>query len=192
MALTPLSCLHMPWLLALPRHWQHPQWLTDICLCLSQEVKITTLCQIYFEKKYMQTHRYLFCNQHVKDCWPVECSGNWYVKKCAQLDLLKSAWRNEIVGHISQHHGQLTKGYSVVPPQMGPRLFPWGSKSTLQGPLLLTRITAWVSNLVSSKVWDEITYPFPKFNGCTTEVWEWINNFTIHFIMDEITNPCRD
>ena len=29
-----------------------------------------------------------------------------------------------------------------------------------------------------SKVWDEITYPFPKFNGCTAEVWEWISKFT--------------
>ena len=26
-------------------------------------------------------------------------------------------------------------------------------------------------------VWDEITYPFPKFNGITVEVWEWISNF---------------
>ena len=28
------------------------------------------------------------------------------------------------------------------------------------------------------KVWDEITYPFPNFNGCTIEVWEWISNFS--------------
>ena len=27
---------------------------------------------------------------------------------------------------------------------------------------------------MSSKVWDEITNPFPKFNGSTVEVWEWI------------------
>ena len=25
--------------------------------------------------------------------------------------------------------------------------------------------------------WDEITYPFPKFNGRTVEVWECISNF---------------
>ena len=35
-----------------------------------------------------------------------------------------------------------------------------------------------------SKVWDEITYPFPNFNGCTVEVWEWISKFIPHFIMD--------
>ena len=27
-----------------------------------------------------------------------------------------------------------------------------------------------------SKVWGEITYPFPNFNGCTVELWEWISN----------------
>ena len=28
-------------------------------------------------------------------------------------------------------------------------------------------------------MWDEITYPFPNFNGCTVEVWEWIGNLKI-------------
>ena len=42
------------------------------------------------------------------------------------------------------------------------------------------------------KVWDEITYPFPKFNGATVEVWEWMNNFILYFIMDVITYPCWD
>ena len=34
-----------------------------------------------------------------------------------------------------------------------------------------------------NKVWDEITYPFPNFNGCTIEVWEWISNFISNFLM---------
>ena len=34
------------------------------------------------------------------------------------------------------------------------------------------------------KVWDEITYPFLNFNGCTVEVQEWLSNFFSHFIMD--------
>ena len=38
-----------------------------------------------------------------------------------------------------------------------------------------------------SKVWDEITYPFPNFNGATVEVWVWISNFIPHIIMDVIT-----
>ena len=34
----------------------------------------------------------------------------------------------------------------------------------------LTLIPACVSNYIHHKVWDEITYPFPNFNGCTVEV----------------------
>ena len=42
----------------------------------------------------------------------------------------------------------------------------------LQWPLLLTwfNISAWISNYMPGKVWDEITYPFLNFNGCTVEV----------------------
>ena len=42
------------------------------------------------------------------------------------------------------------------------------------------------------KTWDEITYPFPNFSGCTVEVWEWISKFIPYFIMDIITYPCWD
>ena len=35
-----------------------------------------------------------------------------------------------------------------------------------------------------SKVWDEITYPFPNFNGFTIEVSEWTSNIIPHFTMD--------
>ena len=41
-------------------------------------------------------------------------------------------------------------------------------------------------------MWDEITYPFPNFNGVTLEVWEWISNFIPCFIMDVIMCPCWD
>ena len=51
----------------------------------------------------------------------------------------------------------------------------------------LTLIPAWLSNDMLSKVWDEITYAFSNFNGCTVEVWEWIRNFIPHFTMDVIT-----
>ena len=43
-----------------------------------------------------------------------------------------------------------------------------------------------------SKLWDEITYPFPNFNAATVEVWEWICNFITHFIMNVIAYPCWD
>ena len=50
-------------------------------------------------------------------------------------------------------------------------------------------LTAWMNNHISSKVWHEITYPFPKFNGATVEVWEWKSNFMPHFIMGVIIHP---
>ena len=53
-------------------------------------------------------------------------------------------------------------------------------------------IPAWVSNHMHSKVWNEITYPFLNFNGCTVEVLEWISDFILHFIMDVITYPYWD
>ena len=37
-------------------------------------------------------------------------------------------------------------------------------------------------------MWDEITYPFPNFNGGVVEVWGWVSNFILHFIMDVITS----
>ena len=49
------------------------------------------------------------------------------------------------------------------------------------GAPLLTWINfnpVWISNHVPIKQWDEVTYPFPNFNGCTVKVWEWISNFT--------------
>ena len=41
-------------------------------------------------------------------------------------------------------------------------------------------IPAWISNYIPSKVWDEITYPFPNFNGESVELWVWISNFIPH------------
>ena len=34
----------------------------------------------------------------------------------------------------------------------------------------LTLISAWISNHMLNKVWDEITYPYLNFNGATVEV----------------------
>ena len=38
----------------------------------------------------------------------------------------------------------------------------------------LTLISTWKGNRLPSKVWDNITHPYPNFNGCTVEVWEWL------------------
>ena len=54
----------------------------------------------------------------------------------------------------------------------------------------LSLIPAWISNHMPCKVWDEITYRFPNFNGATVEVWERISNFIPHFTMGVIIYPC--
>ena len=38
-----------------------------------------------------------------------------------------------------------------------------------------------------TKVCEDITYPFPNFNGCTVEVCERISNFILYFILDIVT-----
>ena len=48
------------------------------------------------------------------------------------------------------------------------------------------------TGLLPSKKWDEITYPFPDFNGATVDVWEWISNFIPYFIMGVIIYQCWD
>ena len=50
-------------------------------------------------------------------------------------------------------------------------------------------IPAWIRNHMPSKVCDEITQPFPNFNGWTVEFWEWISNFITFFIIVVITYP---
>ena len=52
---------------------------------------------------------------------------------------------------------------------------PWYNKLSPEAPFtnmdqLLS--LAWISDHMPSKVWDELTYPFPNFNGCTIEVQE--------------------
>ena len=44
-----------------------------------------------------------------------------------------------------------------------------------------------ISIYMPNRVWDIITNPFPKFNGCTAEVSEWIRNFILHFLMGVFT-----
>ena len=42
-----------------------------------------------------------------------------------------------------------------------------------------------------SKVWGEITYPFPNFNGCSKQVSvTWIGNYIPQIWLDVITCPC--
>ena len=63
------------------------------------------------------------------------------------------------------------------------------------GAPLLTWInfnSSMISNYFYYKVWDEITCPFPNFNGCTVDVWDRFSNFIRHFTGHVITFPCWD
>ena len=53
----------------------------------------------------------------------------------------------------------------------------------------ITLIPAWISDYMHFKGWDEITNPFPNFNGCTIEVWEWIIIFIQHLNIHVISLP---
>ena len=70
------------------------------------------------------------------------------------------------------------------------------AKLTNRGLFLLTWInfnaSVYKYNYIHYKMWVEIAYPFPNFNGCTVEVWEWISNFIPHFTMYVITYTCWD
>ena len=65
------------------------------------------------------------------------------------------------------------------------RIYLWS-----QWPLLLTWFNVNPSMdeyHMLGKVQDEISYPFPNFNGCIDKVWEWINNFIPHIIIGVIS-----
>ena len=54
----------------------------------------------------------------------------------------------------------------------------------------LTLIPTWISNYICYQMRDEISYPFPKFNGCTVEIWKWMSNLIIRFTGHVITYLC--
>ena len=65
-----------------------------------------------------------------------------------------------------------------------------------QGPFFLygiTLISAWINNHKPSKIWDQITYLFPKCNAYTIEICEWISNSPhILHMYDVIIDRGRD
>ena len=56
--------------------------------------------------------------------------------------------------------------------------------------LSLSVIPAWISNCIHYKVWAELTYTFPNFNGATVEVWEWTSRFNPRCTGHVVTYPC--
>ena len=60
---------------------------------------------------------------------------------------------------------------------------------SVPSPSYLLSLT-WISNYIHYKMWDEISYSFPKFNDITVKVCEWTTIFIPHFLMNVITFPC--
>ena len=74
-------------------------------------------------------------------------------------------------------------------------MYDCGIPNFIQGPFINTggplSLRAGVSNHISRKVQEEITYLFPNLTGCTVEVCEWIS-FLPYFIVNVIAYPCWD
>ena len=111
------------------------------------------------------------------------------------LQNLEEFYQNSHLSHglfyLSQAVGQwdmLSPAFAVM--ALGDRLpYPvYKVILTILGPHLPT----WISNYIHHKVWNEITYPFPNFNGCIVEVWEWISNFIPHLTGHVVTYPWSD
>ena len=113
--------------------------------------------------------------------------------KCLNIECLTS--RAKHTSWIKQHESKLgIEGNLFV--FLGPLpIFTLEECLSQVGPLLLTWINispSVDSNHMPSKVWDEITYPYPNLNGHAVKFWEWISSFIPHFKMDVITYPCWD
>ena len=97
-------------------------------------------------------------------------------------EIVKNSFVNEKIGILTEFLlNIIIKGF--------------GDDDSIQRPILLTRInysSAWISNYIHYKIWDEISLPFINFNGATVEVWEWINDFFQPFTWYVITYTCWD
>ena len=60
----------------------------------------------------------------------------------------------------------------------------------LQWSSVIDIVFTYLVTYITSRVWYEIIYPFPNFNGCTVEIWEYISFFIPYLINDVITYPC--
>ena len=90
------------------------------------------------------------------------------------------------------HSGDTPKGISLIARFMGPTWGSSGADRTQVGPML----APWTL-LFGMSSYDEITLPFPNFNGCTVEVCEWKSNSILHFtnwrqVINIIFEACRN
>ena len=91
----------------------------------------------------------LFCPYVIHGLWPPNCGCCLTIRISAYLYLVL-----------------LYRSYTIFT-TIVTTTFCTLSSNPYQRSLLLTSITLVLSIHLSSKVWDEIIYPFPNFNGCT-------------------------
>ena len=161
------------------------------------------------------THAYI-CSTWVRDRWR---TGGWFNTKCHLTNIgnaIVEIWRSYDPLISTMGFPELVRRH--IHTELGPciwitRVHSLGRAITdnylrcedttlLNGVLLVclwyifgtwaNLILAWSSNYIHYKVWHEISYPFPNFNGAAVEVWEWISNFISHFTEYVVIYPCWD
>ena len=131
---------------------------------------------------YNSTRLYIIWVQSL--IWILSWSLLWLMQKCVTTTRILDCIMTRLHSHGESSPQQGTKNVSYTTQDincLGP--FYWHG---------LTLILAWINNDIHCKVWDEITHPFPNFNGVAVEVWEWISNFIPHFTGHVITYPSWD
>ena len=107
-----------------------------------------------------------FCTSLIQNTFRV--LKKWTSNVCSNSGIKESKWRIHSSVAFSclvsclglSKKNSSTKRYSVSMFTSRPPCYKHG----------LTLIPAWIRNYTLGKVWDEITYPFLNFSGCTVEV----------------------
>ena len=110
--------------------------------------------------------------------WPVDSPHKWPVTRKMLLfdDVIMEPWKKSCIF--------LNENVCIFI-EVLLKFFHWGPVTNKPA---LVEIIAWcrtsdkpISKDIHYKLWDEITDPFPNYNGAAVEVWQLISNFVSHF-----------
>ena len=135
------------------------------------------------------TVREFFNNRTILNTMLYSQAVNHPIQQQAYTCMVYESWSGCMVVAVSKSPTQDTPNATI---QLAVRRLAIKSREILKSHDigLPISIPAWISNYAHYNVWDEFTYPFPNFNGCTVEVREWISNFILHFTGHVIICPC--
>ena len=128
------------------------------------------------------------------------------------MDIIQVRWRafTKLLKELNSGHMQLLHVCQISYMWLVNLLVIWDSESEVFACFyayvlpeikvmfkILSPIWTYIKIIITTyciyyKLWDEITYLLPNFNGATIEVWEWINNIIAHLTGHVITYPCLD